>query len=124
MKYGTRWLQVSFALKLGHPMEWLTFWPLDIFLVSITCTQVISDLRPCFSYLQSGSGKPPSACCAGASTLAEAAATSADRRAACECIKTASQALKPNPDLAADLPKNCGIDLPFAISATLDCSKY
>ncbi|CAM8963675.1 unnamed protein product [Rhodiola kirilowii] len=91
---------------------------------AITCTQVISDLRPCFSYLQSGSGKPPSACCAGASTLAEAAATSADRRAACECIKTASQALKPNPDLAADLPKNCGIDLPFAISATLDCTKY
>uniref|UniRef100_A0A7N0TR05 Non-specific lipid-transfer protein n=1 Tax=Kalanchoe fedtschenkoi TaxID=63787 RepID=A0A7N0TR05_KALFE len=90
---------------------------------AISCTEVIGDLRPCISYLKSGSGNPPTACCAGASALANAATTSTDKRAACDCIKTAARALNPNPELAKDLPKKCGIDLPFTISASLDCTK-
>ncbi|PPS17678.1 hypothetical protein GOBAR_AA02901 [Gossypium barbadense] len=91
---------------------------------AISCSVVIKDLRPCVNYLTKGSGKPPSACCAGASALASAASSSADKKAACECIKSASKNIKPNNQLAQALPSNCGITLPVAISPNVDCSKY
>ncbi|XP_010257636.1 PREDICTED: non-specific lipid-transfer protein 8 [Nelumbo nucifera] len=90
---------------------------------AITCSDVIKYLRPCVNYLVNGSGMPPSACCAGASQLASAATTPADKRAACACIKSASQRINPNPQLAQALPGNCGISLPFKVSSTVDCSK-
>ncbi|KAG6760801.1 hypothetical protein POTOM_033982 [Populus tomentosa] len=90
---------------------------------AISCSDVTKDLRPCVKYLTSGTGKPPSACCAGASALQSAASSSADRKAACECIKSASKSIKPNPQLAQALPANCGINLPYTISPSVDCSK-
>ena len=57
----------------------------------ITCTDVIKDLRPCLNYLVNGTGTPPAACCAGATNLASAASTSADKKAACDCIKNAGK---------------------------------
>ncbi|KAK9283234.1 hypothetical protein L1049_011470 [Liquidambar formosana] len=89
----------------------------------IACSDVIKDLRPCVNYLKSGSGMPPAACCTGASTLASAASSTADKRAACNCIKSASKNINPNSQLAKDLPGNCGINLPFTISPNVDCSK-
>ncbi|KAL9371742.1 hypothetical protein Peur_036882 [Populus x canadensis] len=90
---------------------------------AISCSDVIKDLRPCVNYLSSGTGKPPSACCAGASALQSAASSTADKKAACECIKSASKSLNPNPQLAQALPANCGINLPYTISPSVDCSK-
>ncbi|XP_062079570.1 non-specific lipid-transfer protein 8-like [Humulus lupulus] len=90
---------------------------------AITCSDVINDLRPCVSYLVSGAGKPPAACCAGVSTLASASASSADKKTACECIKNSAKNIKLKADLAQALPKNCGINLPFAVSPNTDCSK-
>ncbi|MBA0835048.1 hypothetical protein Goarm_007357, partial [Gossypium armourianum] len=87
---------------------------------AISCSVVIKDLRPCVNYLTKGSGKPPSACCAGASALASAASSSADKKAACECIKSASKSIKPNNQLAQALPSNCGITLPVTISPNVD----
>lgn len=91
---------------------------------AITCSDVIKDLRPCVSYLQSGSGKPPSPCCAGVSALSSAATTTADKQTACNCIKNASKNLKVNTGLAQALPGNCGVSLPYTVSPTVDCSKY
>ncbi|KAE8726864.1 Non-specific lipid-transfer protein 8 [Hibiscus syriacus] len=85
---------------------------------------MIKDLRPCVNYLVKGSGKPPSTCCARASALASAATSSADKKAACACIKSAAKNMKPKNDLAQALPSNCGISLPIAISPNVDCSKY
>ncbi|XVF10980.1 hypothetical protein REPUB_Repub07fG0229700 [Reevesia pubescens] len=90
---------------------------------AISCSVVIKDLRPCVSYLVNGSGKPPAACCSGISALASAASSSADKKAACECIKSASKSMKPKTQLAQALPGNCGITLPVAISPNVDCSK-
>ncbi|XP_039036296.1 non-specific lipid-transfer protein 8-like [Hibiscus syriacus] len=90
---------------------------------AISCSAVIKDLRPCVNYLVKGSGKPPSTCCAGASALASAATSSADKKAACACIKSAAKNMKPKNDLAQALPSNCGITLPVAISPNVDCSK-
>ncbi|XP_022732163.1 non-specific lipid-transfer protein 8 [Durio zibethinus] len=90
---------------------------------AISCSDVIKDLRPCVNYLVNGTGKPPAACCAGASALASAASSSADKKAACECIKSAAKNMKPNSQLAQALPANCGINLPVTVSPTVDCSK-
>ncbi|KAL4346842.1 hypothetical protein GQ457_17G020310 [Hibiscus cannabinus] len=89
---------------------------------AISCSAVIKDLRPCVKYLVNGTGKPPSTCCAGASALASAATSSADKKAACECIKSAAKSMNPKNDLAQALPSNCGIKLPVTISPNVDCS--
>ncbi|KAF5469693.1 hypothetical protein F2P56_013743, partial [Juglans regia] len=89
----------------------------------ITCSNVVNYLRPCVNYLVKGTGKPPATCCSGASALASASSTSADKRAACDCIKTAAKKINPNVQAAQALPGNCGISLPFTISPNVDCSK-
>lgn len=91
---------------------------------AISCSDVLKDLRPCVNYLKSGSGKPPAACCSGASALASAATSTADKKTACGCIKTAAQKMNPNSQLAQALPTNCGITLPVPVSPNVDCSKY
>ncbi|MBA0862922.1 hypothetical protein Goshw_014297 [Gossypium schwendimanii] len=87
---------------------------------AISCSVVIKDLRPCVNYLTKGSGKPPPACCAGVSALASATSSSADKKAACACIKSASKNIKPNNQLAQALPSNCGISLSITISPNVD----
>ncbi|KAL8028494.1 hypothetical protein ABFX02_14G164100 [Erythranthe guttata] len=92
---------------------------------SITCSDVIKDLRPCINYLRGGSGAapPPSPCCAGALNLATSATTTVDKQTACACLKNAAKNINLNPDLAKALPSKCGISLSFQISPTVDCSK-
>ncbi|XP_073148003.1 non-specific lipid-transfer protein 8 [Henckelia pumila] len=90
---------------------------------AIECSDVIKDMQPCISYLRSGSGLPPDPCCTGASNLAAATTTSADKQAACTCLKNASKAINVKPELAQSLPANCGISLAFSISPDVDCSK-
>ncbi|EXC32132.1 Non-specific lipid-transfer protein 8 [Morus notabilis] len=90
---------------------------------AISCSDVVKDLRPCLNYLVNGSGKPPTACCAGVSALASAASSSADKKAACECIKSSAKNINYKADLAKALAQNCGISLPFTVSPNLDCSK-
>ncbi|GLT32012.1 hypothetical protein SLA2020_067070 [Shorea laevis] len=51
---------------------------------AIFCSDVIKDLV-------NGTGAPPSSCCAGASALASAATSSADKKTACQCIKSGSK---------------------------------
>ncbi|KAK3418993.1 hypothetical protein EUGRSUZ_H04731 [Eucalyptus grandis] len=90
---------------------------------AISCSDVVKDLRPCVSYLKSGSGNPPAACCAGVTSLANAATSSADKKAACACLKNAAQKMNPNAQLAQALPSKCGVTLPVAVSPNVDCSK-
>ncbi|XP_022867164.1 non-specific lipid-transfer protein 1-like [Olea europaea var. sylvestris] len=90
---------------------------------AITCSDVIKDLKPCLNYLKSGSGSPPSDCCAGASSLVSSATSTADKQAACACLKTAAKSISFKPELAKSLPGKCGISLPYPISPSVDCSK-
>ncbi|KAL1309081.1 hypothetical protein AAHE18_17G153400 [Arachis hypogaea] len=48
-----------------------------------SCSDVIKNLKPCVSYLVSGSGKPPRPCCFGVKAFAATATTSADKKTAC-----------------------------------------
>lgn len=90
---------------------------------AITCSDVIKDLKPCINYLKSGSGSPPADCCAGASNLASSTTSTADKQAACTCLKNASKSINVKPELAKSLPGNCGISFPYPLSPTVDCTK-
>lgn len=90
----------------------------------IQCSDVLKDISSCTSYLKSGSGSPSAACCSGISKLNSAASTSADKKAACKCLLSAAQKIKPDAAAAKGLPSSCGISLPYTISTSIDCSKY
>ncbi|GAB2229524.1 hypothetical protein Droror1_Dr00013770 [Drosera rotundifolia] len=89
----------------------------------ITCGTVSKNIVPCMKYLTTNVALPK-ACCDGVSALSKAAATSADRRTACTCLKSMSGAISGlNRGKAAALPGKCGVRVPYAISPSTDCSK-
>ena len=88
---------------------------------AISCGQVTSALSPCISYARGNGANPPAACCSGVRSLAGAARSTADKQAACKCIKSAAGGL--NAGKAAGIPLKCGVSVPYAISSSVDCSK-
>ncbi|KAJ9694166.1 hypothetical protein PVL29_009919 [Vitis rotundifolia] len=90
---------------------------------TITCGQVASAVNPCLDYLKKGGVVPPG-CCSGIKSLNSAASTTADRQAACKCLKTFSSSISGiNLGLASGLPAKCGVSVPYKISPNTDCSK-
>nr|XP_009626829.1 non-specific lipid-transfer protein 2 [Nicotiana tomentosiformis]AAM74206.1 non-specific lipid transfer protein [Nicotiana tabacum]BAK19150.1 lipid transfer protein [Nicotiana tabacum] len=89
---------------------------------ALTCGQVQSSLAPCVPYLL-GRG-PLGGCCGGVKRLLGAARTPADRKTACNCLKSAANTFK-GIDMgnAARLPGTCGVNIPYKISPSTDCSK-
>ncbi|KAG5568127.1 hypothetical protein H5410_064857 [Solanum commersonii] len=88
---------------------------------AMSCSQVSSSLAPCVPYLQ-GRG-PLGGCCVGVKSLYGAAKTPADRRTACTCIKTVANAVMGlDTGRAAGLPSTCGVNIPYDISPSVDCS--
>ncbi|XP_050241934.1 non-specific lipid-transfer protein 1-like [Quercus robur] len=92
---------------------------------TITCTQISNNVMPCVTYLRSNSASPPPEnCCQGVRNLNGMAKTTPDRQAVCNCFKAAAGGISGlNPTLVANLPKNCGVNSPFKISPSTDCSK-
>ncbi|KAI3666827.1 hypothetical protein L6452_41865 [Arctium lappa] len=90
---------------------------------AMTCQMVVSSLTPCASYLTRGGPVPPS-CCSGITSLYKAATTTVDRQTACRCMEQAA-GMVPGIDLqnAGSLPGKCGVNIPYKISPTTDCSK-
>ncbi|KAF7027459.1 hypothetical protein CFC21_039501 [Triticum aestivum] len=88
---------------------------------TISCGQVSSTLNPCISYASSNGANPTTACCSCVSSVASAARSTADEQVACKCIKSAPGGL--NAGNAADIPFKCGVNIPYAISSSVDCSK-
>ncbi|KAJ1419247.1 Plant lipid transfer protein/Par allergen [Sesbania bispinosa] len=89
---------------------------------AITCGQVSGNLAPCLRYLQKG-GRVPPPCCAGVKNIARAARTTADRRAACKCLKSAAGAIRGIvSSFAESLPRNCGVSIPYKISTSTNCA--
>ncbi|KAM3326285.1 non-specific lipid-transfer protein 1 [Capsicum chacoense] len=89
---------------------------------AISCGEVISKLTPCINYV-TGRGVVTSQCCVGIRTLNGQATTAADRQMACKCIKSAAGAIRGiNLGFASALPSKCGVNLPYKISPSIDCS--
>ncbi|CAH9134705.1 unnamed protein product [Cuscuta epithymum] len=90
---------------------------------AITCGQVSQKLAPCLAYLKSGTGLPTAGCCGGVKSLAGSATTTADRKTACGCLKSLSNSITGlNLGAAAGLPGKCGVNVPYKISPSTDCS--
>ena len=88
----------------------------------ISCGQLASGLSPCLDYLKKGGAVPPG-CCSGIKALGSATKTTADRQAACTCLKTLSKSYTClNLGLASGLPGKCGVSIPYKISPSTDCS--
>ncbi|KAL4338318.1 hypothetical protein AHAS_Ahas12G0198200 [Arachis hypogaea] len=89
---------------------------------AISCGQVNSALAPCIPFLTKG-GAPPPACCSGVRGLLGALRTTADRQAACNCLKAAAGSLRGlNQGNAAALPGRCGVSIPYKISTSTNCA--
>ncbi|RCV36834.1 hypothetical protein SETIT_8G013500v2 [Setaria italica] len=91
---------------------------------AITCGQVASSLAPCIPYATGNAKAMPSGCCGGVRSLNSAARTSADRQAACRCLKSLAGSIKKlNMGTVAGIPGKCGVSVPFPISMSTDCNK-
>ncbi|CAM0910433.1 unnamed protein product [Alopecurus aequalis] len=91
--------------------------------MSMSCSGALPGVSPCLGFLQGEEDYPSADCCDGMSSLVAAAATMADRQEACVCLKSASAEGSTESSAARDLPADCGISLPFTISADVDCSQ-
>nr|XP_043611205.1 non-specific lipid-transfer protein-like [Erigeron canadensis] len=90
---------------------------------ALTCGQVASGALPCLGYLLKGSPLPP-ACCTSVKRLLGAANSTPTRQTLCNCLQNIYKS-NPGIDLgkAAGLPGKCGVNAPFKISPSTDCSK-
>lgn len=95
----------------------------------MTCGQVVNNLSPCISYVMYGGVNVPAQCCNGIKNLYGQAQTKTDRQAICSCIKNAVSNSgfnysRSNLNNAANLPKKCGVNIPYQISPNTDCNRY
>ncbi|KAL5203755.1 hypothetical protein ABZP36_008626 [Zizania latifolia] len=91
---------------------------------AITCGQVGTAIAPCISYVTGKTNALPPSCCNGVRSLNSAARTTADRQAACRCLKTLASTIKSlNVGTAAGIPGKCGVNIGFPISLSTDCNK-
>ena len=89
---------------------------------AVTCGTVSSGVAPCIAYLKGGPG-PSAACCAGIKSLNSAAATPADRKTACNCLKGAAARIPGiNYGMAGSLPGKCGVSIPYPINPSTNCN--
>uniref|UniRef100_A0A0E0BMZ5 Non-specific lipid-transfer protein n=2 Tax=Oryza TaxID=4527 RepID=A0A0E0BMZ5_9ORYZ len=89
---------------------------------AITCGQVGSAIAPCISYVTGRSGLTQG-CCNGVKELNNAARATADRQAACRCLKTLAGSIKSlNLGTVAGVPGKCGVNVGFPISLSTDCN--
>ncbi|XP_026459142.1 non-specific lipid-transfer protein 5-like [Papaver somniferum] len=90
---------------------------------TLSCDQVTGTVRPCLGYLLGGDLSPD--CCPGVIDLHDMAETTADRQAACVCLKKAAMFFmtrikKAN---AFALPGKCGVTIPYKFTPDFDCTK-
>lgn len=89
---------------------------------AVSCGSITSALVPCISYLKGGPG-PSSSCCGGVKRVNAAAATTPDRRAACNCLKNAAGSISGlKAGNAAALPSKCGVNIPYKFSTSTNCN--
>ncbi|XP_020255127.1 non-specific lipid-transfer protein C, cotyledon-specific isoform-like [Asparagus officinalis] len=88
------------------------------------CGVVASKAVACVAFATGKVPKPPSACCIGLQQLAKGAATVADRRGVCQCLKIGVKAFPGVQDkFLSQIPRLCGIKVGFPVSLNTNCNK-
>ncbi|KAG9443606.1 hypothetical protein H6P81_014946 [Aristolochia fimbriata] len=91
---------------------------------AVTCGSVATAVAPCLGYLRGTGGAPPAGCCSSIRGLNAAAKTPAERKTACNCLKSAAGSISGlNYGLAARLPAACGVNIPYKISPSTNCNQ-
>lgn len=108
-------LAVMMCMVLGVPLAY----------AAIPCGQAQVTVAPCLGYVRGPGAAIPAPCCNGLRTLNSQARTTPDRQAVCQCLKSTVLSI-PGLNLAklAALPGKCGVNLPYKISPSIDCSMY
>ncbi|KAF8758105.1 hypothetical protein HU200_010770 [Digitaria exilis] len=89
-----------------------------------TCADVTSTMAACFDYARGSGGPITGQCCYGLRSLVSDTTTAADRRFACNCLKSAASRVTGLNRAAADkIPARCAVKIPYTISASNDCSR-
>ncbi|KAK4425039.1 Non-specific lipid-transfer protein 2 [Sesamum alatum] len=89
---------------------------------AVSCGTVVSYMNACIPYV-TGKG-PLGGCCGGVKGLYAAAKTTPDRQSVCSCLKSLAASYSTiNLGKAAGLPGQCGVNIPYKISPSTDCSK-
>ncbi|XP_057789448.1 non-specific lipid-transfer protein 2-like [Salvia miltiorrhiza] len=89
---------------------------------AIGCGTVISYLSPCLPYVTNRG--PLAGCCGGVKGLFNVAKSTPDLQAVCRCLKSLGGSYNGvNLGKAAGLPQQCGVNIPYKISPSTDCSK-
>ena len=92
---------------------------------AISCGKVATSVAPCIPYITGKGPGPTAGCCNGIKALNAAASTPADRKTACNCLKSAAGSIAGlNYGTAAGLPGKCGVRIPYAISPNTNCDAY
>ncbi|MBA0652558.1 hypothetical protein Goklo_019812 [Gossypium klotzschianum] len=119
-------MRLGFAIPHHHPSR-------ERFKLALTFQQIPSDLptretknrimKTCVPYLTNG-GVPSTPCCNGVGELRTSAVTTADRQAACNCVKQAAARIPTiKEDDAATLPAKCHVQVDFPISKNTNCEE-
>ncbi|KAL2326683.1 hypothetical protein Fmac_025741 [Flemingia macrophylla] len=112
------------VLKVTIMVVMCTFLSIRMGNADLSCPQVLFTVAPCLSYLRGSGGEVPSLCCYGVNILNNEASNTPDRQEACRCLKVVVQNLPGlNLTALAALPANCGVNLPFKITPSIDCNK-
>ncbi|OEL26771.1 hypothetical protein BAE44_0012208, partial [Dichanthelium oligosanthes] len=90
---------------------------------AVTCGEVTSAVAPCLGYAMGSAASPSGACCSGVRSLSSRASSTADRQAACSCLKSMTGRLGSNMGNAANIPSKCGVNIGVPISPNVDCSR-
>ncbi|KAH6809233.1 hypothetical protein C2S51_027016 [Perilla frutescens var. frutescens] len=88
----------------------------------ILCRTVYDRLNPCYDYVTGN--RPLGGCCGGVKRLYNEARTTPDKQSVCRCLKDVVRThSRINVAKAANLPRLCGVTIPYRISLNIDCSK-
>ncbi|KAJ3695449.1 hypothetical protein LUZ60_000826 [Juncus effusus] len=90
---------------------------------ALSCMDVDMCVAPCVGYLTGGQSSPSTECCDGVKKLRTLPSNTAEKRFACNCVKSAASHMSNiNDNAVKSLPTACGSPLPFPISLEFDCS--
>ena len=91
---------------------------------AITCGTVVTGISPCLVYVEGRGPLTPGCCNSIRSLFATAAKTTRDLQTACNCLKAVARGTRGlDLGLVAGVPAKCGVNIPFPIKLSTDCSK-
>ncbi|KAI9177259.1 hypothetical protein LWI28_012948 [Acer negundo] len=95
---------------------------------AITCSQVMSSISPCLSYVTGSEGSPSTSCCDNVRNLKDSNPLRADKQAVCQCIKDqVSERFQNNPGpimkKASQIPGLCHVNISVPDNFNFDCKR-